>query len=215
VRPGGGVGLRCSKSAATTRPRWLSSRPVSTSKGIGGRVGCVGTGSGASSFTSTRFNTSATARAASTTTAGRDTRGWVTFARSSWAAGTGQLDGRSSDRGRPAGASSLTRVGPDGADPHGSGVPPAAQRHPPGEGAAAPAPATGLQLGGRRRPVRTCCKALDAASMARRWDRIESARPRYLGNRSLEARSHSDAWVGSIVCSTTFSSSAVRLSRST
>jgi hypothetical protein len=37
----------------------------------------VGTGSDASSFTSTRLNTSATARAASTTTAGRRYQGWV------------------------------------------------------------------------------------------------------------------------------------------
>jgi len=112
-------------------------------------------------------STRATARAASTTTAGRryqgvgDIRSFLLGRRHrpagmAAAATGGGLRVLQLDPGR-AGWCRPTRVGR-------SALRAAA---PPGEGAAAPAPATGLQLGGRRRRVRTCCKALAAASMAR------------------------------------------------
>ena len=58
-------------------------------------------------------------------------------ARSSSAAGAGQL-GRPGGRLAACGRSSLTPGRAGWSRGHGSGVPPSAQRHPPGEGAAAP-----------------------------------------------------------------------------
>jgi hypothetical protein len=89
--------------------------------------------------------------------------------------------GRSGGRLAATGGSSLTRVG--WSPGHGSGVPPSAQRHPPGEGAAAPAqqrPEPGRYYGAASKCTSVSQKALPLAADADRNDlgRSRAAIPR-------------------------------------